>query len=103
MFTEKTGRREFIGGAVALASAGCRTNGGGIWPEDIRADMRRVVADGRIDPDAAIIHHGWTGPAIAVDPENDFAGVVLGSRWGDRDASMAARVKILEHLSRLAV
>ena len=53
--------------------------------------------------DAMIIHHGWTGPAIAVDPENDFAGVVLGSRWGDRDASMAARVKILERLSQLAV
>jgi len=46
--------------------------------------------------DAAICHTGWTGPAIAVDPTRDFAGVVLASQTGSRPYEMAPRMHLLE-------
>ncbi len=33
----------------------------------------------------AICHTGWTGSAIAVDPECGYAGVVLGNRLAGKD------------------
>ena len=44
----------------------------------------------------AICHSGWTGPAIAVDPKCDFAGVVLGNRIASKEKTMGPRMKILE-------
>ena len=44
----------------------------------------------------AITHHGWTGPAIAVDPERDFAGVVLGGQIAGKAKTMDARVRLLQ-------
>jgi len=46
--------------------------------------------------DAAISHTGWTGPAIAVDPKRDFAGVVLASQTGGKPLTMGPRMKLLE-------
>ena len=45
---------------------------------------------------SAICHTGWTGGAIAVDPERDFAGVVLGNRLESKDKTMGPRMNILE-------
>ena len=44
----------------------------------------------------AICHPGWTGPAIAVDPERDFAGVVLGNQLAVKPATMGPRMHILD-------
>jgi len=46
--------------------------------------------------EAAISHTGWTGPAIAVDPKRDFAGVVLASQTGGKPFTMAPRMHLLE-------
>jgi len=46
--------------------------------------------------DATICHTGWTGPAIAVDPKRDFAGVVLASQTGGKPLTMAPRMHLLE-------
>ena len=43
----------------------------------------------------AIAHSGWTGPVIAVDPEQDFAGVVLGGQIAGKAKTMDARVHLL--------
>lgn len=45
---------------------------------------------------SAICHTGWTGPAIAVDPERNFAGVVLGNRIADKEKTMGPRMNLLE-------
>ena len=68
-------------------------------------DMKGAASPSGVFPgspfsDRLLIHHGWTGPVIAVDPEHDFAGVVLGSRYGDREESMKARVRMLELMCR---
>ena len=44
----------------------------------------------------AIAHSGWTGPVIAIDPERDFAGVVLGGQIAGKEKTMDARVHLLE-------
>ena len=44
----------------------------------------------------AIAHSGWTGPVIAVDPEFDFAGVVLGGQIAGKAKTMDARVRLLQ-------
>lgn len=44
----------------------------------------------------AICHSGYTGPAIAVDPERDFAGVVLGNRKASKEKTMGPRMHILD-------
>ncbi len=44
----------------------------------------------------AICHTGWTGGAIAVDPENDFAGVVLGNQLTGKNATMGPRMHLLD-------
>ena len=36
----------------------------------------------------AICHTGWTGGAIAVDPDRHFAGVVLGNRLASKEKTM---------------
>ena len=46
--------------------------------------------------DAAICHTGWTGPAIAVDPKRDFAGVVLASQQAGKARTMGPRLRLLE-------
>ena len=43
----------------------------------------------------AIAHSGWTGPVIAVDPDRDFAGVVLGGQIAGKPRTMDARVRLL--------
>lgn len=49
--------------------------------------------------DRAIFHSGWSGQTVCVDPENDFAGVVLTSRTGDWEEAYAGRSRILEILA----
>lgn len=49
--------------------------------------------------DSAICHTGWTGPAIAVDPARDFAGVVLGSRLASKEKTMGPRMRILDAMA----
>ena len=44
----------------------------------------------------AICHSGYTGPAIAVDPARDFAGVVLGNRKASKVKTMGPRMHILD-------
>lgn len=45
---------------------------------------------------SAICHTGWTGGAIAVDPDNDFAGVVLGNRLASKERTMGPRMHLLD-------
>lgn len=45
---------------------------------------------------SAIFHSGWTGQTICVDPENDFAAVVLTSRTGDWQEGYDGRNRIIE-------
>lgn len=45
-----------------------------------------------------IYHTGYTGQSIYVDPENDFAAVVLSSRTGDHDEAVRGRARIVEKL-----
>lgn len=42
-----------------------------------------------------IVHTGFTGQTVAVDPENGFAGVVLTNRLGDHAQAMDGRKRIL--------
>ena len=46
-----------------------------------------------------IAHSGWTGPVIAVDPEWDFAGVVLGGQSAGKARTMDARVHLLRAMT----
>jgi len=46
--------------------------------------------------DAAICHTGWTGPAIVVDPQRGFAGVVLASQLAGKEKTMGPRMRMLE-------
>lgn len=48
----------------------------------------------------AICHTGWTGPAIAVDPECGFAGVVLGNQIAGKPKTMGPRMHLLEIMRR---
>lgn len=48
--------------------------------------------------DRAICHTGWTGSAIAVDPECGYAGVVLGNRLASKEATMGPRMDLLESM-----
>lgn len=50
----------------------------------------------------AIAHSGWTGPLILVDPELDFAGVVLGSQVAGKEKTMGPRMRIMEELLKNA-
>ena len=45
--------------------------------------------------DSAICHTGWTGPAIAIDPERSFAGVVLASQIAGKPKTMGPRMNLL--------
>lgn len=45
---------------------------------------------------SAIFHSGWSGQTICVDPENDFAAVVLTSRTGDWQEGYDGRNRIIE-------
>ena len=49
--------------------------------------------------DKAICHTGFTGPAIAVDPVRDFAGVVLGNRLASKQKTMGPRLHLLDLMS----
>lgn len=51
---------------------------------------------------SAICHTGWTGSAIAVDPERGFAGVVLGNRLSEKEKTMGPRMRLLERMARRA-
>lgn len=46
--------------------------------------------------DSAICHTGWTGGAIAVDPANNFAGVVMASQKAGKEATMGPRMRLLD-------
>ena len=46
----------------------------------------------------AICHTGWTGSAIAVDPECGYAGVVLGNRLAGKDQTMGPRLTLLNRM-----
>ena len=48
----------------------------------------------------AICHTGWTGGAIAVDPERDFAGVVLGNRLASKERAMGPRMRLLDLMAK---
>ena len=48
----------------------------------------------------AICHTGWTGGAIAVDPERDFAGVVLGNRLASKERTMGPRMRLLDLMAK---
>ncbi len=45
--------------------------------------------------DKTILHTGWSGQTICVDPENGFAAVVLTSRTGDHKEARVGRSKII--------
>ncbi len=45
-----------------------------------------------------ILHTGWTGQTICIDPENNFAAVVLTSRTGDHKKAREGREKIISIL-----
>lgn len=47
----------------------------------------------------AVAHSGWTGSLIAVDPEQDFAGILLGGRTAEREKTMDVRVRILRAMA----
>lgn len=49
---------------------------------------------------SAICHTGWTGEAIAVDPEQGFAGVVLGNRLSSKEMTMGPRMHLLDVMCR---
>lgn len=48
----------------------------------------------------AICHTGWTGGAIAVDPERGFAGVVLGNRLASKERTMGPRMRLLDLMAK---
>ena len=48
----------------------------------------------------AICHSGWTGGVVAIDPENGFAGVVLGNRLSSKEKTMPLRMKLLDLMAR---
>lgn len=48
--------------------------------------------------DRAIVHTGWTGSAIAVDPDCGFAGVVLGNRLASKEQTMGPRLELLDSM-----
>ena len=50
----------------------------------------------------SICHSGWTGPAIAVDPVRDFAGVVLGNRKASKEKTMGPRMHLLDLMAACA-
>lgn len=45
-----------------------------------------------------VFHTGWTGQTICIDPENDFAAIVLTSRTGNHEEARAGRARIIENL-----
>lgn len=45
---------------------------------------------------SAICHTGWTGGAMVVDPDNDFAGIVLGNRMKSKQKTMGPRMHLLD-------
>ena len=45
-----------------------------------------------------VFHSGWTGQTVCIDPENNFAAVVLTSRTGNHEEARAGRVRIMENL-----
>ena len=51
----------------------------------------------------AIAHSGWTGPVIAVDPERNFAGVVLGGQVAGKAKTMDVRVRLLQMSAGLGI
>jgi len=87
-----------------------------LFAESFRSDeVRRSFGFGMLssggDTDAtwskyfssrAIAHGGWTGSFLLVDPERDFAGVVMGNRTGRREPSYAAREKLMDLLCQCA-
>ena len=50
--------------------------------------------------DRAVCHAGWTGPAVAVDPETGFAGCVLGNQCAGKEQTMGPRMNLLELMRR---
>ena len=48
----------------------------------------------------AICHAGWTGPAVAVDPDTGFAGCVLGNQRAGKARTMGPRMRLLELMRR---
>ena len=48
---------------------------------------------------ASVMHGGFTGNSIALDPVNGWAGVVLTNRTGDRLAAYAGHAKLLALLT----
>ena len=67
---------------------GCRSFG---W--DMRGRNRPANFSER-----TIYHTGFTGQTVFVDPENDFAAVVLSSRTGGHDEAIRGRARIAEKL-----
>ncbi|MFR6034077.1 MAG: serine hydrolase [Bacilli bacterium] len=45
--------------------------------------------------DKTILHSGWTGQTVCVDPENRFVAVVLSSRTGDHEKARQGRARII--------
>jgi CubicO group peptidase (beta-lactamase class C family) len=52
--------------------------------------------------DSAICHTGWTGSAIAVDPNRCFAGVVLASQQAGKSMTMGPRMGLLELMASVS-
>lgn len=48
----------------------------------------------------SICHTGWTGGAIAVDPECGFAGVVLGNQLRGKALTMGPRMRLMDLMRR---
>ena len=47
-----------------------------------------------------VVHGGYTGNTIAVDPAHGWAGVVLTNRTGDRLAGYAGHGRLLALMAR---
>ena len=80
--TEMT-RREFLFSSSALVACGCRTSDAS---DTLRTEMRRCIDTG--------LYSG-----LAVDPERDFAGGVLGGQIAGKAKTMDVRVNLLRMMA----
>ena len=64
------------------------------WDLPASASATQIYPETGFSP-RTISHSGWTGPVIAVDPERDFAGVVLGGQVAGKEKTMDVRVGLL--------
>lgn len=83
-----------IQGGVAASSRSEKIAAAGL--QNVHPEAKAMTEHSRFDIASAIFHSGWTGQTICVDPENDFAAIVLTSRTGDWQEGYDGRNRIIE-------